>query len=412
MAIEKKYFPIKSATACQLKWTWTTILLYTGETLSCHRAGNTVIQPEDFDTLHNTPRKLTDRKMMLEGKWPGHGCEYCRDIESAGGSSDRLLHLNIPDLTPVELESAPQAIAVTPRILEIYLNNTCNLACLYCSGKFSSKLNFENSKYLSDLDLNTFGTFRIVPENQQLKYLEKLWSWLEQNARMLKRIHVEGGEPFYQREFDQLLDFFEHHPCPQLEFNIVTNLSISKSKLVAYLERIKQLIAAKKIRRLDISCSIDCWGPEQEYVRYGLDLVQWEDNFNYLLTLPWLVLNINQTISVLGIKTMPVLLEKLQEWKKIKTVNQFFSGVTPDPSYLKPNILGGDIFAKDFERILELMPVTNEQEQQAKKYMEGLWLQIASSDINVKEVENLKIFLDEIDRRRNTNWRELFKWIP
>lgn len=409
-----KYFPIKTDTACQLKWTWSTILLYSGETLSCHRSDLSKVSINDFQNFHNTESKIESRKLMLDGKWPGKGCEYCRNIEHAGGSSDRQLHLKIPNLVPIELEQNPTETKVTPKILEVYLNNTCNLSCLYCGGQFSSQINTENKKFAKSCDLNsdTFGTFKISEVNNQNEYLKEFWIWMENHSKELSRIHILGGEPFYQKEFEYFFEYFDKNPHPNLELNVVTNLMISKEKLINYMEKFKKLIAQKKIRRLDLTCSLDCFGPEQEYVRYGLDLNKWVNNFDYLVTLKWLVLNINQTISVLTIKTMPKLLEQINKWKKQKTINQFFSGVTPGPNYLKPFILGGDIFQKDFERIFELMPTNNYQEQEAVTYMKGIWTEIKSSSLDHNELERLKKFLNEIDRRRNTNWRELFPWIP
>jgi len=409
----QKIFPIRTETSCQYKWTWSTIHLKTGYTFSCHRAAGSFLDVNQFDSFHNTPLKLEARKLMLEGKWPGHGCEYCQKIEQAGGISDRMFSLNIPDLTPPEFEYDSTAINTTPRILEIYINDTCNLSCVYCNSFNSSKINHENKKFQKDTNLDTtvYTSFKILEDRNNRPYLAALWSWLDNHAKDLKRLHILGGEPFYQEEFDEFLDYFERNPQPHLEFNVVSNLSLKKSKLEDYMNRFKQLIASKKIRRFDLTCSIDCWGPEQEFVRTGLNLSSWEENFNYLLTLPWLVLNINQTISPLTIKTMPDLLIKLNEWKKIKSVNQFFSGVTPDPSYLKPDIFGPRIFEKDFTRILELMPENTHQEQQAKKYMTGIWLEIQASNRNEEEIQKLIVFLDEIDRRRRTNWRNLFPWI-
>jgi hypothetical protein len=39
---------------------------------------------------------------------------------------------------------------------------------------------------------------------------------------------------------------------------------------------------------LQITASSDCWDSEQEYVRYGLDLAQWQRNFELLLNQPWI----------------------------------------------------------------------------------------------------------------------------
>ena len=77
----KKYFPIKTATSCQLKWNWSTLFLNTGITASCHRTGKSEINAENFKNFHNTPVKLADRTNMLQGKWPEESCKYCKDIE-------------------------------------------------------------------------------------------------------------------------------------------------------------------------------------------------------------------------------------------------------------------------------------------------------------------------------------------
>jgi hypothetical protein len=81
-----KEFPVDTATACQLKWTWSTIMLNRGTTSSCHRVRQDTLTPENFLNFHNTPKKLNDRQLMLEGKRPAGGCEYCYKIEDAGGT--------------------------------------------------------------------------------------------------------------------------------------------------------------------------------------------------------------------------------------------------------------------------------------------------------------------------------------
>ena len=118
-------FPINTATACQSKWTWSTIYLNMLSTASCHRVNPVPFDIDEFDNFHNITKKINDRKLMLEGKWPTGGCEYCKDIEDAGGWSDRQHNLDIRGLTPPELESNPIEIHVSPRIVEIFAQNTC-----------------------------------------------------------------------------------------------------------------------------------------------------------------------------------------------------------------------------------------------------------------------------------------------
>lgn len=404
-----KYFPIRTATACQLKWNWSTLYLYSGKTASCHRTGWGNINTENFDQFHNTEKKLQERQDMLAGNWPEHSCSYCQKIEAAGGFSDRMLHLTIPNQSPVELETDPTAVNVVPTILEVYFNNTCNLSCLYCLPTLSSKINQENVAF------GKFSSGGVVLEPAEINntplLIDKFWNWMRSNSFGLKRFNVLGGEPFYQTEFYQLLDYFEETAHPDLELGIVTNLAIKTEKLNDICEKLKKLLIKRKIKRIDITCSIDCWGAEQEYVRYGLDLVQWQQNFEFLLSKKWIKLNINQVISVLTIKTMPDLLRKLEQWRKIRPIGHFFSTVSPGPSYMAPAIMGRDVFRQDFEQIVAALPDHTDEQKHAIEYMKGIQSEIERSTIDLIELSKLKIFLNEKDRRRGTSWKITFPWL-
>lgn len=358
----------------------------------------------NFDNFHNADNKLQARQLMLDGKWPTGGCEYCRDVENSGGFSDRMLHNNIPGLFKENTN-----INTTPAMLEVYFNNTCNLTCLYCSPELSSSIDQEYTKFKSfDKD----GVKLIPLKQKQIDDLEpKFWEWMSSNFSTLERFHLLGGEPFYQKQFDKFLDFADTYPNQNCEFSIITNLMISSEQLKNKIAKIKKLVASKKLKKVAITVSIDCWGKQQEYVRYGLDLNVWLKNFLYLVDQKWITLNINQTISVLTIKTMPELLEHLQNWRLSRKIGHFFSVTEPGPNYMRPNILGKGVFDKDFERILKLMPTTTDDEQRAVKYMQGIGDEIESRNINTDEVTNLFVFLDEKDRRRGTNWRTLFPWL-
>jgi hypothetical protein len=405
--IEKKYFPIKTATACQLKWAWSTIYLNSGVTASCHRTGMSEITAENFSTFHNTPLKLADRTSMLQGKWPEESCKYCKDIEDLGGISDRMRQLTIPNLVPPELDHDNTAINISPTIVEVFFNNTCNLGCLYCNPGLSSTIETENKKFG---DFKTKGIELVNSQNQFKNLSTYFWDWFPTGFKTIKRFQFLGGEPFFQKEFDRLLSMIEQYPNSDCEFNIVTNLMVSTEQLESYLDKFKKLLIDKKLKRIDITCSIDCWGPQQEYVRWGLDLNQWQSNFEILVTNKWIYLNINQTISALTIKTIPELLFKLQIWRQHRHIGHWFSAVSPGPSYLHPKILGEEFF-EDAEKILSLMPNITEEDKQAFAYMNGILNQIIESKQDLDEIAIMLVYLNEKDRRRKTNWRDIFPWL-
>lgn len=409
MSRDKKFFPIHTETACQLKWNWSTIKIQAGITASCHRTAYSKLTKENFYNFHNTELKIRDREQMLAGRWPENSCAYCRNIEQSGGTSDRQLHLTIPDLVPKELDTNLTATTVTPTILEVYFNNTCNLACLYCKDFFSSSIKNENLKF-GPFSKNGVELISVADEEKD-DLLPEFWKWLEVNYSGLKRIHILGGESFYQKELSVLMDFLSSRYNPECEINIVSNLSVPKTTVENYILRFRDLIKEKRIKRLDITASLDCFGAEQEYVRYGLDLNQWIENFKYLMSHRWLKLNVNQTISVLTIKTMPDLIRFIRDCKQQRPIGHYFSGVTPAPSYLFPNILGSEEFESTFNEILDLMPQTSDEEKTAYQYMLGIITSIRNSRLNLEEVVKLITFLDEKDRRRHTNWKVLFPWL-
>lgn len=406
-----RYFPIKTATACQLKWNWSTIRLYDGTTSSCHRVDPEQLTPDTLHTFHNTPLKLQDRQAMLQGQWPGRGCEYCRDIERSGGSSDRMFHLNVPNIYPAELDSESTSVAVDPTIVEVYFDNVCNMKCLYCWDGFSSQIEQENKK---------FGRFEhdgvIIDNHARLSQdkeamTESFWQWMSEHYDTLKRFHVLGGEPFYQKQFDRCLDFLEKNSNPQLEFNVISNLKVKPDKLDLYLDRIERLVKTNKIKRFDLTASIDCFGPEQEYVRFGIDLEEWKRNFRKVVDRKWIYLNINQTLSGLTIKTVPALLEHINPLRQDREIGHYFSTTVMTHNFLDPGIFGPGFFSADFDAILTQMPDQTWQQQQARNYMQGIKQRLENSQRNDDAIRRLIVFLTEMDRRRQTNWKKTFSWL-
>jgi len=395
-----KKFPIVTDTACQLKWTWSTIFLSTGETASCHRTNHHKFNTDTFE-FHNTPSKLDDRTNMLNGEWPSIGCDYCKNIEKAGGQSDRITNLNFPGIhAPPELDQDPTAIHVTPRILEVYFDNTCNLKCLYCGPHFSSLWDAENIK---------FGDAAFLKDANLEHNKEKLFEWLKINGHNLSVFNILGGEPLYQEELEQCLTLFEQHPAPELKVQIFTNLNIKLPRLQKIIDRIKQLIDNKCIREFEITASLDCWGPQQEYVRYPLDLQAWEKNFEYLLSNSWINLIVSSTITPLTIKTLPDLLIKIVQWNKVRTVYHYQNSVN-DPGYMFIDIFG-DIFKDDFDQIIKLKSVNTPEEISSRDYLIGIAKQSQSVAPDVFKIGQLFNFLNKMDLRRNTSWQLTFPWL-
>ena len=366
--------------------------------------------------FHNHPGKLSDREKMLNGDWPSNGCEYCRDVEKAGGISDRLSFVNNsvellpPEMQNVEFrafefDSVP--LSVSPTLLEVYFNNVCNQACVYCTPGFSSVIEHEvrqfgPSKYNVD-----YSNWR--PDTKYELYKEKFWEWMEKNGKHLQILQVLGGEPLYQKEFEQCLDFFDKHPNPDLVYRIFSNLKHDTEKFRTKIERVQRLVDEGKLKRMEFVCSIDCWGPEIEYVRDGIILSEWEKNMEILLEKPGIGVLVHATLTALTLPTLYQLIEKTKSWKeKKKSVGiNWNTVVSPDPfnpyhfgKHLVPFV---DRAIQSCQSSIDFL--------QGEEHLHGIKQQLLSTKPDVEKVNNLVGFLDDIDFRRKRDWRAVFPQI-
>jgi len=404
-----KYFPIKTETACQSKWTWNTLWLNEGTASSCHRAGWDDVTVDNFN-LHNGPNKLKARKQMLEGKWPGGGCEYCRDIEQAGGHSDRQHNNLIPGLTPAEVDLDQTAVVVTQRIQEIFAENTCNLSCIYCNSNLSSKIEQENNRYGEFKQKGVWLKDTLANKQDNKALYAKFLEWLTDNVHHLRRLHLLGGETFIQHKLmTDVLDILERKPNKDLKLCIFSNMNAPEKHWQLYIERIRNL----PIKGFDLTASIDCWGPQQQYVRYGLDLEIFEQRLAWASEQgDWLTLNINQSITNMTIKTMPDLIKVINKYNQQKHIGHYFEFYIGPEQYQHPKIFAYDMWEEDFKSIYSEMRSDTTEHKEVFTRLEGLEQQLKTvKQHDYEQIENLHIYLDELDRRRGTDWRSLFPYL-
>lgn len=428
---------------CLNKWSWSTIQMSVGQSMSCHRVGGDKITPENYADFHNTPSKLHDRKRMLEGKWPDSdgpnplrphwGCEVCREIEDAGGISERKMvnssFQNFEKLVPKETRENRNSIKTTPTTLEIFFNNQCNLACIYCGPKFSSVIAAECKKFgLNKRTVQSVNDFR----SDYNDLLEAHFDWMKENAKSLVKYNILGGEPFIQPELDQNIDLFMDNPCPDLAVKIFTNLNIDNDKLREKLEKIKYLIVNKHLKHISIFCSFDCWGPQIEYIRSGLNLKKWEENFLTILTeYPEIDLLIHSTLTALTFPTFPELVERIKYWNLFAPVKHSISTVD-SKGYLHPGILPENFYKKEiqeavegYEKIIELtrkVDYSCKKARNEKAYLVGYYRNLIDQlrgyektfnnhKVDQETIDELKSYLDSIDSMRGCNWKPLWPWL-
>ena len=180
-----------SPSFCAAKWTQSTILLYNGETHSCHHPSRHKIQLSDIKNnpkgLHNTEHKMKAREEMLQGIQTKE-CDYCWRVENQNPEhiSDRVYKSSYSWSLPhiPKIEASGRGEDFDPTYVEVAFDSTCNFKCIYCSPEASSRWEDEIRKHgdmkqtefnLNNLDwLKSEGKLPIHhKENNPYKYIFK-----------------------------------------------------------------------------------------------------------------------------------------------------------------------------------------------------------------------------------------------
>jgi hypothetical protein len=314
-----------SPTFCLAKWHHSTIYLQLGQTHSCYHPPPHEIPLDELlenpSALHNTNQKKKERYMMLDGEKPS-GCQYCWNIEKLGDGykSDRdERNENIFTIERIEeIKKSPRNFNINPEYIEISFGNECNFKCGYCHPKYSSSYYKEIKDHgpytMVKNHRNDIDWFKIYEEENN-PYVEAWWRWWPEVSKTLHILRITGGEPLLQKSTWRLFESLTESPMPKLGLNINSNFGVKPVLVQRFVKYVNDLINDNKIREFKLFTSIDTWGPQAEYIRTGLDLKVWENNFNSYMLGTDAPVTFMITFNILTVTNFKNLLEKILEWR-------------------------------------------------------------------------------------------------
>ena len=316
---------------CPQKWRWLALYLQTGHKHSCHHPPPSRIPLEAIQinpaALHNTPHEKEMRKQMLSGDRPKE-CSYCWNIEDIGNVSDRFTKnvdsvnqlFDITQETNV-LRNLSWEADVNPYNMEISFSNACNFKCGYCCPSFSS---------LWENEIKQFGKYDIkdgqydlwdgiYSDEDENPYVEAFWKWWPTLKNDLKIFRITGGEPLISRHTSKLLDMLESDGNANLMLQINTNMGVSNRRICEFVTRIQNMIENKRIKNIRLFTSLECVGPQAEYMRRGLNYQLFLQNINtFLEVVPSGYLSFMTTYNVLTVPYfkdfLKLIVELRQKW--------------------------------------------------------------------------------------------------
>ena len=421
---------------CLAKWLQVTLHLQNGHTHSCHHPNTHKIPLEEIladpSALHNTSFKKEQRKLMMTGSRPEE-CHYCWNVEdgaTAEGALDKFSDRVYKSADTwagkdkyFDVMYAGWEHNIKPTYLEVSFSHACNFKCAYCSPHISSKWMEEIERYggypttlqYNNLDHTKHQDKMPIPIKEHNPYVEAFWKWWPEVYPTLHTFRITGGEPLMSKDTFKVLDYIIANPNPKMELAINSNCVLPDKLFDKFLEKIKIIQDNKYVKKFTLYTSAEAYGNKAEYIRNGMDYNVWLDSCNkFLEEVPTAHFTIMSTYNALSVTSYmeflkDVLIMKLKhyntdrnieidvpyldnpKWMSVRILPiSYKAELLKQVEYMKSNHCGGKGFQdwerERLERIQYMFTDTPEQ-----FWLKDFWL-----------------FFDEHDRRRNTNFLEIF----
>ncbi len=251
------------------------------------------------------------RQQMKVGKKPP-GCWKCYNDEDLGKKSMRqsvnesrlLPHADLLEKTETELK---------PLQVKLLAGASCNLACRMCVSHVSSKVH----KVWEAIGL---------PLKDPYKYDEASEQIIKQNAESVRYIDLMGGEPFYNKRVQKLIQWLvDGNHATHITVYVTTNAMLLNDQLIDNLKQFENVV---------VIVSLDAVGKKHEYVRPGADWNTIVANIEKLQRNRLNVL-IQPVISAINILCLPELID----WCKERKLHMTQMSLVHEPEPLHPKNL-------------------------------------------------------------------------
>jgi len=296
---------MNNTTACSKSWTDVNIDFKSGTLGHCCKSVYYDIPTKlTSDFFSNSELIQKRRQDTLDGK-QHQDCKECWNEVNQGRKS----YINYWN----KWENFDNVKADVPQIenIEIELDNTCDLSCLYCAAEQSSSIAKEEG-------------IKIVDRTSK-EQIEAFKHWLKSTieaSEEILQLTFSGGEPTASKLFYELIEYIGTLDTSKVKIDVITNGN-SKPYLL------KKLINAieNSTARWSITISNESYKEDSQLIRYGLDWNRFEENVKtYASTENIEHIHFGTTLSNVAVPTFPLYVKWIYETMKPYTVEFSITG--------------------------------------------------------------------------------------
>ncbi len=324
---------------CSLLWSHACLNPDGGLKACCRyeNPGAYVANFSSIETAFNSPHFKEIRQQALINE-PIAGCYKC-DLEEKSGIKSYRQHSN--DAFVLEKSKLTDVVTTNDiKFIEYFVGNQCNLKCVSCHPKFSSKWREDYQKLNWEMDDDS---------SQAADKKFHLGGFPN-----LERVKILGGEPFMFKN--------SHHMFTDVNLDVIKNLELWYHTNVTVLPSHELIEVWKKTRLTRLFLSIDGYGELNEYLRFPSKWQDIEKNvrefFKLAIEIPSMTITLQVTVSNCNLFSLSELYQWYREVSKAfhpnERVRANFQPVY-DPTYLAP----GNLPQPDFEKAVKKLSTTS-----------------------------------------------------
>ena len=292
--------------------------------------------------------------------------------------------------------------------IDLRLGNTCNLQCVMCQPRESSKWAAGTKTLVDNLehDLSLKGEWQhksnIKLELYEWYKNERFWDNLKKLLPHMREIIVGGGEPMLIKEHLKFIKFCARSgEAKHIHLRYHTNATIMHPEMIPYWA---------KFQCVEMFVSIDGIGEIANFIRYPTKWGDVENNLEIFDAMPEnVILRFLISVSALNIHHLPeflVWVKNQRYQKELSTIQAFVHpGFVHWPKYLNPKVLPKEL-KKQITSDLEKCFRDHFENESMDKY-QGI-LNLMNSEDWSSKLPTMVNYLKALDKSRKTDYKKVF----